>query len=599
MIDRCGTALLSSSTALSLFHLAADVVPEIRETALNLLTDYFPFKLLSEFENAVSCSMRSLANSPKAQDTESGSLLAQLYFHFLRKSTCLQSGDGNIFSHESWKRNFVFIQELLYRLQENFCCFSEDFLKSSYQNPIHGWLLVLAGCFDSFSLLQNLPLVFSDEIPSLISNTISILTNIVHFFLSRLFSCSDDVENRYTASADFRELSNRICKIIFTSKQAANKKAMPKEDILLSQDFEVVLSSSWLALKNCCLSLSSLGLFLQSNWTYHISIDHRKQQMSEICSVFTTVLFMCRHRGVIESCYSSFVAFLTCLFKSVTYCSIPSTFLNSLLESQRQRGSGTQLIEGGSITRRSAGIPLVIDAILTANVAANCSSNMLTDCVNTLLGSLRFLKELDDKTVCISADLPQVDALYILKSTFQNNKLGPLLTVHLPSVYMASLDCLDSSFWVVRNAATCLLGILSARMLGQQHIEKKFTNSLTASEFFTRFPKLMVYFRQTFEDGIKMPKKNFDREQYFLKPAIYPIISLLSKLAYHQAVRKKDMDLGFITTASEELLTCRFLPARTATCELLLSLHSVDHLLEKSLGYLQSLPTTSKLTSVF
>ena len=238
--------------------------------------------------------MRSLANSPKAQDTESGSLLAQLYFHFLRKSTCLQSGDGNIFSHESWKRNFVFIQELLYRLQENFCCFSEDFLKSSYQHPIHGWLLVLAGCFDSFSLLQNLPLVFSDEIPSLISNTISILTNIVHFFLSRLFSCSDDVENRYTASADFRELSNRICKIIFTSKQAANKKAMPKEDILLSQDFEVVLSSSWLALKNCCLSLSSLGLFLQSNWTYHISIDHRKQQISEICSVFTTVLFMCR-----------------------------------------------------------------------------------------------------------------------------------------------------------------------------------------------------------------------------------------------------------------------------------------------------------------
>jgi len=585
--------LISTSNALSLFHLNNDVVPEIREMALSLLADYFPHETLSELEITVRDTFYFLVNSPKAQETESGSLLVRFYIqHFLRKAACEQSRDNSTVSTcDDRKQEFNFVQQLYSHLEENFSCFHDDFLKSCYQHPIHGWLLVLAGCFDSFSSFDDRPAI-DDELLSFISSSAATLSNIAHFFLRKLFSCSSDLKNQYIASADFKELSHRISQIIFSVKKGTT------EDVLLSQDFEVVLSSSWLALKNCFLCLSAFGRFLLRNDLLHlVPAKQCELQLNNICSLFKTVLFMCRHRGVIESCYSAFVSYLTSLFNSVSYSFIPCTLLNSLLVSQQQRGSDTHLIEGGSITRRSAGIPLVVDAILTANVASSYSNNMLSECVATLLASLIYLKELDDKTVCVSADLPQVDALFILKNVFQNNKLGHLLTEQLPSVYIASLDCLNSSLWVVRNAATCLLGILSARMLGQQHIEKKFTNSLTASEFFTRYPQLLAYFQTTFKDEISISDDICNEKELFLKPVIYPIMSLLSKLVYDQIVFKNDIDFTFITVTCEELLICRFLPVRTVAAELLLSLHSFDDILAKICQYFHSLPVTTLTSS--
>ena len=590
--------MLSESNAFGLLQLVEDVVPEIRELSLHLLADCFPFPIVVAFNNSIENTFQSLLNSPKAQDTESGSLLVRFYFlHFLPNSTSEQSFDHtkSDFADINFNVQFLFVEKLLTRIEKNLSCFNGNFLDAAYHNPLHGWLLALSVCFESFRCSEFVLSDFSDKLWSFLTRANTTLSKVAHFFLGRVFSCSSGASNQYSASSDFREMSNRICKIICDSN---DERIMLEEDVLLSQDFEIILSASWLALKNCFLCLSSIGCFyLRCNFSRRFSVEQFEAQLRKISSLFVTVLSMCRHRGAIESCYSSFVTYLTSLFNSVSYCSIADVLLTRLLQSQHQRHTSGQLIEGGSITRRSAGIPFVIDAILSANVAANKGSSMLCDCVETLQTSLVYLRELDENVVCVSADLPQVDALYILKSIFQNNKLGPLLGGQLPSVFVATLECLSSSLWIVRNAATCLLGILSSRMLGQQHIEKKFTNSLTASEFFARYPKLLSYFQQIFKSGIKISfeaQKFSDGSHYFLKPAIYPILCLLSKLAFevNGFVSSNDLDLSLIIAASEELLTCRFLFVRTVTAEMLMSLCSADHVIEMICRYFSSLPTS-------
>ena len=588
-MERFKLNLMTPTNAILLLDLAEDVVSEIRETSLFLISTYCSNKTLTDLRIQIKSQWIKLLNSPKAQDSESGALLEQFFYKTFVLPYCKVfnvdcSGGDKINSNN----NLSFLQNIAKKMEESFFSFQSSFMNGALNNPLHGWLLALSLCLDA--LLKYITTTQTNFlIIDFCFETEATVTRIVHFLLKNIFSCftnTDLKDQKYVASADFEEMSRRVFEII--GKTEENQ----LNNIFLSYKFETVLSASWLSLKNSCDCLSSLGcLILSMN---SVNQENTVCWLKHLCHNFVTVLSMCRHRGVLEGCHSAFIKYLTKLFNSKFY-QIPIDLFWSHLKGQGC--NQVELIEGGTITRRSAGIPLIIDAILTAYFSSACfvDNNLLTCCINTLLDSLKFLGEIDEKLICAGADLPQVDALYILKSILQNNQLASHVAIHLTPVLISAIDCLDSSLWVVRNAATHLSGMFAARMIGQKHIENDLTTSLSASEFFARFPELLTYFNEFFKSGLYM--QNYSSKQVssvannFLKPSVYLIISLLSKLDYNCSNFKSDQQFQvlFVSVAAQELLSCNFYSVRTTAVKLLLASTCAKNVLELIMKFLSSL----------
>ncbi|OUM61283.1 hypothetical protein PIROE2DRAFT_62599 [Piromyces sp. E2] len=232
---------------------------------------------------------------------------------------------------------------------------------------------------------------------------------------------------------------------------------------------------------------------------------------------FRSLLESVRHHGAFVSVYPGYTALCELMLRSPQpqYSTLPKTWLDESLEMVK---NSTTI----SVTRRSAGIPMLILAVL--NSEGNSKKLLLPYTVNSLL-------EVANKPVGEhwdeQSDLPQVHALNILRSIFRESKLGNDVISYVPKVMITTIEGFNSPAWAIRNCSTMMFSTMLNRTLGSKKTKDDFdaVNSITCREFFSHYPELHPYLLKQLNLSKKMLQ-----ESKSLHPTLFPILAILSRL---------------------------------------------------------------------
>lgn len=282
-----------------------------------------------------------------------------------------------------------------------------------------------------------------------------------------------------------------------------------QEDIpTLSPAFQFLLSWCWINLKNSCTCLGDISSYTvrKDKCILPCSFIH------VIRSLFVKVLTTCRHRGAIEGCRSGFFRFCSSLLSSSVkeLSNIPKVILEDVLQSL----SSNSLT--ASVSRRSAGLPIIIQTIVSSAIKVLADRECLLFTVERLyfIAAEPLPTDHDQQR-----DLAQCHALNILKALFCDASLSSFLLPHLAKITIIVIDSFDSPSWAIRNAATQLISTLMMRIFGQRNLEQ---GSMTLEEFNGAFPLLYDY-------AIKRLQV-FHTSRSVINPSLYLILTLFSNL---------------------------------------------------------------------
>ncbi|XP_014234665.1 uncharacterized protein LOC106657583 [Trichogramma pretiosum] len=171
-------------------------------------------------------------------------------------------------------------------------------------------------------------------------------------------------------------------------------------------------------------------------------------------------------------------------------------------------------------TRRSAGVPFMIQAILTSEIRkGRDEKDLLFHDVMKLLLKIILIGNrvgLDDKKsiargepLFADCSLERLDepfadagqirthALFILRALYKHAKLGDLVKDYVELGFFAAFNSYTADNWGEQNAATILFSALMSRAFGVQltkdHVNVNVKNKMTVDTFMLDFPNLILY----------------------------------------------------------------------------------------------------------
>ncbi|XP_061083567.1 LOW QUALITY PROTEIN: thyroid adenoma-associated protein [Conger conger] len=184
-----------------------------------------------------------------------------------------------------------------------------------------------------------------------------------------------------------------------------------------------------------------------------------EEQVEGVGRYFRQQLLQSRHRGAFELAYVGFVRLtdMLCRSGSRSLQQLPSHWLKEVLEEVKSSDPSSKLCA----TRRSAGIPFYIQALLSSEPkASSCSLLKMT------------MKELTSlatpKPDCLTnhSTVPQVHALNILRALYRDTRLGENIVPFVSDGVQAAVLGFTSPVWAVRNSSTLLFSTLITRIFG-------------------------------------------------------------------------------------------------------------------------------------
>ncbi|KAJ8263673.1 hypothetical protein COCON_G00161300 [Conger conger] len=237
------------------------------------------------------------------------------------------------------------------------------------------------------------------------------------------------------------------------------------------------------------------------------------EYLKRASTVFRDILLKCRHWGAVEGCCVGFTKFCAALLSDSDpeLQEIPARMLKqglSVLRSPR----------GASVTRRAAGLPVLILCVVAAE-ESHKSRPLLALSVTTLLETASApVPQSWDQTV----DLPQVCAVHTLQALVRGSALGVAVLQYAASVTVLSLRLLSSPCWAMRNAALQLYTPWRRRG-GPQH-------GMSPQAFFAHYPALLPFLLGELRQAAGEPGAGPERARLRLHPALFPVLTLLGKL---------------------------------------------------------------------
>ncbi|KAM7385101.1 hypothetical protein PAMP_001198 [Pampus punctatissimus] len=200
---------------------------------------------------------------------------------------------------------------------------------------------------------------------------------------------------------------------------------------------------------------------------------------------------------------------------------LPARWLSEVLEEVKSSNPSSKLCA----TRRSAGIPFYIQALLSSEPkSSSCSLLKMTMRELIALAMPSADRNTDTSTV------PQVHALNILRALYRDTRLGENIIPFVSDGLQAAVLGFTSPVWAVRNSSTLLFSTLITRIFGvkkgkDEHSKK---NRMTGREFFTRFPALYPFLLNQLEEAAATVES--DSGQVKLHPSLFLLLLVLSRL---------------------------------------------------------------------
>lgn len=274
-----------------------------------------------------------------------------------------------------------------------------------------------------------------------------------------------------------------------------NKELLTSEELFETEEFnesEGKLNYSWKVVKESNLLLSILLKQAElPNEEFLSSCEMIMEQIAEI-----------KHRGVVQSIYSSFIEACKLCLERDDLKQYPETWLKrnlSLIEFRTQ-----------AITRRSGGIPYLIAGII----------------VSTRTKRLDFLDATFQKLVAIAQepseyladqrnDIPQVHAFNCLKQLISESLLTKECMKYAQICLELSLKHFNANNWSVRNCAVMLFGSIQKKIFGN-------STQYPCQLFFKKFKGLDVTLKLLLNEELENGGNT--------NPIVIPISIIISQL---------------------------------------------------------------------
>ncbi|KAI0220416.1 Thyroid adenoma-associated protein [Lamellibrachia satsuma] len=516
---------------------------EVRETAARILLKFFPWPLpLGDADDLASgdhvqanqtalCWLLShslaLSNSPKSQESKSGALICRMIFekcvvehsdHF-HVTFMKETGHFEVKCTDTERVTdspaVKFLACLIEHLEASLQLAQINVLCAAKQAPAHGFLLAIHRCLAE----GNLKFESHNKWQPIIVRLLDVIRRLIDVVL---YTLGGKIHDQEGVAPSFEQISIAVQSVIAEGSVDDSGPGDDVRDTVLSSEHQLVMMWCWLNIRECSILLGCLVEMVPiqvkdelTRWI--LSLD----QVVDMGNTMLRVLTTCRHRGAIESCSIGFTRYCTYLLGCAQprLYKIPRQLLRQLLDQMTSKAVVS------SVTRRSAGLPLVIQSIVVSESKTKQSS-LLTEAMTYLLDIVQRPVPCDEYG---KFDVPQVHAMHVLKALFRESCVALAVTPHISSAVVQAIDGFSSPLWSVRNAATQLFGTLVSRMLGQNKSRHAELNTTTAPEFFARFPDLQAELLKLVQ-GVTMTTGSQSGGTLQLHASLFPVLSILGKL---------------------------------------------------------------------
>ncbi|XP_026752683.2 thyroid adenoma-associated protein homolog [Galleria mellonella] len=315
---------------------------------------------------------------------------------------------------------------------------------------------------------------------------------------------------------------------------------------------QMVLLCAWRSVKEVSLLLGTISSRLTVEGEGGSGGTLSAEQLQALGEHFTSLLAHTKHRGAFEQAYVGFTRLLARLWRcrSARLHGLPASWLRGLLQSLAAGGDGGTLCA----TRRSAGLPFMIQAIVTTEIEVQSNPKCFHQCMRTLLRlacppslphkyqdgytiksrnatATNNHVDSDEIIEIIPGDVSietRTHSLNILRALFRNSALEESVASYVGTGFIVALSGFDGDTWAERNSSTLALSALVSRVFGvaRPRTSKKAasrTDTMTGRIFFLRYPRLYDFM-------LEKLKEASTSEDSQLRPSLYPILLLLARL---------------------------------------------------------------------
>ncbi|KAG8187737.1 hypothetical protein JTE90_015607 [Oedothorax gibbosus] len=241
-------------------------------------------------------------------------------------------------------------------------------------------------------------------------------------------------------------------------------------------------------------------------------------QVMNIGEYFIRQMTLVKHKGAFEQAFIGFSQLCHMLWRSniKVLNELPKEWLRDLFLAIRGLKDNSHLCS----TRRSAGLPFIVQALLTSDPGLS-NSLFFKNTISSLLGMALGEKGKQEE---------KIHALNILRALFRDACLSDVLIPFVSEGLKASIIGFKSQSWAVRNSSTLLFSSLMIRIFGVNHTndDTNKKNRLTGKTFFTYHKDTYSFLYNEMEYCAAVLSK--DQNSISLVPALYPILLLLGRL---------------------------------------------------------------------
>ncbi|KAG0369393.1 hypothetical protein BGZ54_010051 [Gamsiella multidivaricata] len=384
-------------------------------------------------------------------------------------------------------------------------------LDSAHNHPLHGTLIGLRYIFSSIDYASPVVTNHRPLWQAVHSDMMDLVESVCGIVMGVLSNPSPEGN----IPATFTEMEESIDAVISSSGgDEFEQSGGPNHQVILSYCWRAIKESS--ALMELILSKATLG-----SSTLKVDGILEPSALGRAGGLFRRLLTTIRHPGAFSSVFPAYISLCTRLLNSEDsgLAALPRVWLEENLDAI--------LSDAISVTRRSAGLPLCILAIVNAE---------LSDSRRTLLPMvMRRVMAIAAKPVSPDAnqqvDLPQIHAMNVLRRLFMDAKLSTSVLPYVGQGLELSIRAFSSPSWAVRNCGVMLFSTLLHRVFGAKRVrdEHLAINGITSRELFARLEGLCEFLQGQLEVAVSQLLSAVSSQDR-VHPGLYPVLTLLSRL---------------------------------------------------------------------
>ncbi|KAJ3019217.1 hypothetical protein HKX48_002293 [Thoreauomyces humboldtii] len=483
-----------------------------RNAALHILVRYLPAELpgtsMQDIHGLLGAAIARL-NDVRSHESETAATIVRIVFakYVLRSGVFLNLSDAHAPRSENDDPAVFFIRQFVMLLKANIDVAKSNLYRSSTTSPMHGLFRTLRGLLSEIDFTSELVQSNLSVWRALVGEIMTLVDDACETVLA---VCADESPEG-NLPASFADMQNNMENVIASARDDDDDEEIEGSSVQGAKS-----SESQLMLYSCFHTIKETSAVLQALLCRTPLPDGKMSkslvthaQIVRSGDLLRRLLGSIRHRGAFSAvhvCFSSLCGVLLAA-KDSQLAALPPSWLQGFLA----QAAGADV----SITRRSAGLPLGVCAVVSAGV------HLLPEAARTLLAIATKPVPSDKET---SFDLPQVHAYNILRAILQDAHLTTRARPFVGDALNLSMQGFSSLSFPVRNCAAMLFATCIAKAFGSKISRDDRSNAATGREFFSAFPQLRTGLLETLEEAVETLHTGN------VHPALYPVLTVLARL---------------------------------------------------------------------